>query len=105
MPATLADIIAGLVAREAGMTVIGQTDRLEQTLAAIEEGRPHVVILRTTADADLAEQELLMSACAGAKVLAIELCGSGGILHELCPRRRALAEVSAVRLIEEIRAR
>jgi DNA-binding NarL/FixJ family response regulator len=86
------------------MTVIGQTERLEDTIAAVEESRPDVVILRSTPDADLAERELLLAACAGAKVLAIELYGSGGILHELCPRRRALAEFSAARLLEEIRA-
>jgi hypothetical protein len=86
------------------MTVIGQTAGLEATLAAVARHRPHVVILHAAAGGDLAERELLLSACRGAKVLAIEPYGAGGILHELCPRRRALAEFSAARLVEEIRA-
>jgi hypothetical protein len=70
----------------------------------VERSRPDVVILRSTATAGLADRELLLTACAGAKVLAIELYGPGGILHELCPHPRALAEFSAARLLEEIRA-
>jgi DNA-binding NarL/FixJ family response regulator len=102
MPATLADIIAGLVAGEADMTVIGKTATPEETLALVSAERPDVVVLRASGQGGLAEA-LLLTACAGAKVLAIELDGAGGLLHELRPRRLALAEFSAARLIEAMR--
>jgi DNA-binding NarL/FixJ family response regulator len=97
VPATLADLIAGIVADEPGLEVIGQTEGPEETHAALERLRPDVVIIRRHAD------ECLPPRAPGVRLLAIAGDGEAGRLDQLHPFPTALGRLSARRLVQSLR--
>lgn len=98
LPAALADIIAGLVATEADMAIIGQTGSVEETIAALPGLRPDLLILCVAEPA-----APVIAAADGARVLAIAGQGTDGELVELHPRSSHLGELSAAGLLAAIR--
>lgn len=98
IPAALADMIAGMVADEPGLEVIGQTEAPEETRAALLQMRPDVVIIRRHADHPPPQTP------DGVRLLAISGSAGAGRLDELHPHPTALGTLSTARLVQSLRA-
>jgi DNA-binding NarL/FixJ family response regulator len=102
MPQILRDIVAGVLADEPDMEVVGEAatmNGLSQTV--VETGADVVVVGRN--DPSLAAT--LMERRARLRVLAVTAGGRESWLYELRPQRIPLGEISPQRLVDEIRMR
>ncbi len=102
MPQMLRDIVAGVLADEPDMEIVGEATGVNGLPDAVLEPGADVVVMGRD-DPSLATS--LLEQQPGMRVLAVAASGRESWLYELRPHRVPLGEISPKRLVEQIRKR
>jgi DNA-binding NarL/FixJ family response regulator len=98
MPRMLRDIVAGLVAAEGDLELVGDFADSDARLESLEAVQPSVII--AGAQAPLLARRIGRRAL----VLGVSADGRESVLYELRPRERVLGDVSPSTLLAAVRA-
>jgi DNA-binding NarL/FixJ family response regulator len=100
MPQLLREIIRSVVVAEPDLEIIAELGDAASLEESLPRHAPDIVIGHSTRR----DIERLLRDCPRLKVLQIDDTGRSTVLHELCPRRTALGEISPASLLKAIRA-
>jgi DNA-binding NarL/FixJ family response regulator len=103
MPPLLHDIVMDALAGQPAIEVVRDLGEEDGVARALSEGTVDVVIVGARQPEDSALAASVLRASPHSKVLVIATSGRTAVMHQLCPVKRALGELSPEGLVEAIR--